>query len=57
MRWLSRYAAEDRRLGLAAARELVDPLDAVGRHDQVAQLRLKRFLRARGPEAEVDRVA
>jgi hypothetical protein len=32
-------------------------LDGVGRHDQVAQLRFERFLRARGYEAEADRVA
>jgi hypothetical protein len=42
---------------LAEARDLVDLLDAVGRHDQVARLRLERFLRARGFEAEADRVA
>jgi hypothetical protein len=48
VRWLSRYAAGDRQLRLAEARELVDMLDAVGRHDQVAQLRL---------EEEADRVA
>jgi hypothetical protein len=48
VRWLSRYAAEDRELRLAEARELVDMLAAVGRHDQVAKLRLERFLRARG---------
>jgi hypothetical protein len=32
-------------------------LAAVGRHDQVAQLRLERFLRARGYAEEADRVA
>ncbi|HEY8857936.1 MAG TPA: hypothetical protein VIM27_00690, partial [Gaiellales bacterium] len=47
VRWLSRYTAEDRELRLAEARELVDLLDAVGRHDHVAQLWLERFLRAR----------
>jgi hypothetical protein len=57
VRWLSRYAAEDRQLRLAGARELVDMLDAVGRHDQVAKLRLERFLRARGYGDEADRVA
>jgi hypothetical protein len=44
-------------LRLAEARELVDMLDAVGRHDQVAKLRLERFLRARGYENEAGRVA
>jgi hypothetical protein len=31
-------------------------LIAVGRHDQVARLRLERFLRDRGYESEADRV-
>ena len=57
VRWLSRYAAEDHQLRLAEARELVDLLAAVGPHDQVAQLRLERFLRARGFGEEADRVA
>jgi hypothetical protein len=57
VRWLSRYTAEDRQLRLAEARELVDMLAAVGRHDQVAQLRLERFLRARGYESEADRLS
>jgi hypothetical protein len=57
VRWLSRYAAEDRELRLAEARELVDMLAAVGRHDQVARLRLERFLRARGYPDAADRVA
>jgi hypothetical protein len=47
VRWLSRYTAEDRQLRLAEAGELVDMLDAVGKHDQVAALMLERFLRAR----------
>jgi hypothetical protein len=57
VRWLSRYAAADRELRLAEARELVDMLQAVGRHDQVATLRLERWLRSRGYEVEADRVA
>jgi len=57
VRWLGRYTAEDRQLRLAEARELVDMLVAVGRHDQVAQLRLARFLRARGYEVEADRLS
>ena len=57
VRWLSRYTAEDRELRLAQARELVDMLAAVGRHDQVAKLRLERWLRARGYDDEADRVA
>jgi hypothetical protein len=31
VRWLARYAAQDRAMRLAEARELVDLLDAVGR--------------------------
>jgi hypothetical protein len=46
VRWLSRYTAGDRGLRLSEARELVEMLDGVGRHDQVARLRLERFLRA-----------
>jgi hypothetical protein len=57
VRWLSRYTAEDRQLRLAEARELVDLLAAVGRHDQVAALRLERFLRARGFDEAAERVA
>jgi hypothetical protein len=44
-------------LRLGDARELVDLLAAVGRHDQVAQPRLERFLRTRGFGEEADRVA
>jgi hypothetical protein len=42
---------------LAKARELVDLLAAVGRHDRVAVLRFERWLRARGYGDEADRVA
>jgi hypothetical protein len=42
---------------VSARREFVGLLDVVGRHDKVAQLRLERFLRTRGYEAEADRVA
>ena len=42
---------------LAEARELVDLLDAGGQHDQVAAMRLERFLRARGYQEAADRVA
>jgi hypothetical protein len=42
---------------LAEARELVDLLDGVGRHDQVATLRLERWLRARRFGEAADRVA
>jgi hypothetical protein len=38
-------------------RELVGLLDGVGRHDQVAVVRLERWLRARGDDDEADRVA
>ncbi|MGI8429434.1 MAG: hypothetical protein ACR2OB_09045 [Solirubrobacteraceae bacterium] len=57
MRWLSRYTAEDRELRLTEARELVDMLAGVGRHDQVAVMRLERWLRARDYEAEADRLS
>ena len=57
VRWLSRYTADDRQLRLAEARELIDLLAAVGRDDQVAQLRLERFLRSRGCPDAADRVA
>jgi hypothetical protein len=57
VRWLSRYTAADRQLRLAEACALVDLLDAVGRHDQVAVLRLERWLRARGFGEEAGRVA
>ncbi len=42
---------------LRDARELIDLLDGVGRHDQVAVVRLERWLRARGFGEEADRVA
>jgi hypothetical protein len=54
VRWLSRYTAEDRQLRLAEAGELVDMLDAVGKHDQVAALRLERFLRERATKPATD---
>jgi hypothetical protein len=57
VRWLARYYAEDRRLRIRDAREVIDLLEGIGEHDQVAQLRLGRFLRARGHEAEANRVA
>jgi hypothetical protein len=57
VRWFAKYAGEDRYLLLRDARELVDLLDGVGRHDQVAVVRLERWLRARGYDDEADRVA
>lgn len=57
VRWLSRYPANDRDLRLAETRELVDMVAGVGRHDQVATMRLYRFLRARGYEVEADRLS
>jgi hypothetical protein len=42
---------------LAEARELVDLLDSVGRHDQVATMRLERSLRGRGYGDAATRVA
>jgi len=40
-----------------APRELLDLLDGVGWHDQVAVVRLERWLRARGYDDEADCVA
>jgi hypothetical protein len=57
VRWFAKYAADDRYLVLRDARELIDLLDGVGRYDQVAVLRLERWLRARGYDDEADRVA
>ena len=57
MRWFAKYAAENRYLLLRDTRELVDLLDGVGRHDQVAVVRLERCLGARGYDDEADRVA
>jgi hypothetical protein len=56
-RWLARYAAMDRDLCLADAGELVELLQRVGRRDPVADLRLQRWLRARGFGAEADRIS
>jgi hypothetical protein len=36
VRWLNLYVADDRQLRLGEARDLVDMLAAVGRHDRVA---------------------
>jgi len=57
VRRFAKYAAEGRYLLLRDARELVDLLDGVGRHDQVGVVRLERWLRARGLRGEADRVA
>ena len=57
VRWFAKYAANDRYLLLRDARELIDLLDGVGRHDQVAVVRLERWLRARGYDEVADRVA
>jgi len=57
VRWFAKYAAEDRYLLLRAARELIDLLDSVGRHDQVAAVLLERWLRSRGQDEEADRIA
>ena len=57
MRWFAKGAADDRCLHLRGARELVDLLDGAGQHDQVALVRLERWLRAGGYDDEADRVA
>jgi hypothetical protein len=49
-------AADDRYLLLRDARELVEVLEGLGRHDQVAVVRLERWLRARGEDEAADRV-
>ena len=56
-RWFARYAADDHYFLLRDARDLVDLLDGIGRHDGVAVVRLERWLRARGYDDEADRVA
>ena len=57
VRWLVRYAAQDRAMRLAEAREFLALLDGVGQHDQVAVIRLERWLRGRGYGEEAGRVA
>jgi hypothetical protein len=52
----AKYAGEDGYLLLRDARELIDLLDGLGRHDQVAVVRLERWLRARGYDEEADLV-
>lgn len=56
VRWLVKFAEEDRRLTLAEVRQLDDILDGLGRHEQVAKLRLERLLRARGFQEAADRL-
>jgi hypothetical protein len=57
VRWFAKYASDDRYLLLRDARELIDLLDGIGRHDRVAVVRLERWLRARGYDDAADRVA
>jgi hypothetical protein len=57
VRWLALLLAQDRSLHLGDLRELADLLLGVGHYDQVAQLRLERWLRGRGFGEEADRVA
>lgn len=57
MRWLARLLERDSLLRLADARELGELLAGVGQHDQVAKLRLERWLRGRGLDDAADRVA
>src|SRR3989442_9486395 len=44
VRWVALLLAQDRSLHLGDLRELADLLMGVGHHDQVAQLRLERWL-------------
>ena len=57
VRWVALLLGRERTITIADLRELVDLLAGVGRHDQVAQFRLERFLRARGYVDSADRVA
>ena len=57
VRWVALLLDRDRALHLGDLRELAELLQRVGDHDQVAQLRLERWLRARGFGEEADRVA
>lgn len=52
-----RRSARRRPLSSYAARMSFDMLDGIGRHDQVAVVRLERWLRARGYDEAVDRPA
>jgi hypothetical protein len=56
VRWLVRFAAEDRHLTLRELRGLLDLLAGVGSHDGLATARLERFLRARGFQEEAARL-
>jgi hypothetical protein len=57
VRWVALLLGRDRTITIADLRELADLLAGVGRHDQVATLRLERWLRVRGLDEEADRVA
>jgi len=48
VRWVALLLDKDRTLNLADLRELTDLLVGLGRHDEVAQLRLQRWLRTSG---------
>jgi hypothetical protein len=57
VRWVALLLGRERMITIADLRELADLLAGVGRHDQVATLRLERWLRVRGLDEEADRVA
>ena len=57
VRWVALLLDRDRKLPLGDLRELAELLVGVGRHDEVARLRLERWLRMHGFGDEADRVA
>jgi hypothetical protein len=56
VRWLARLL-ERSPIGLRDAAEVAELLVGVGAHQRVAEIRLERWLRARGLETEADRVS
>lgn len=56
VRWVALFLDRNRSLHLGDLRELADLLVGAGRHNQVAQLRLERWLKMRGCGEEADRV-
>jgi len=57
VRWLARLLERGSGVGLRDAAELAELLVGVGAHQQVAVIRLERWLRGRGFAAEADRLA
>jgi hypothetical protein len=57
VRWLARLLERASPIGLRDAAEVAELLVGVGAHQRVAEIRLERWLRARGLETEADRVS